>query len=223
VKQSTAREDLLRGIWKENPVLVQLLGMCPTLAITNTLANGIAMGASTTFVLICSSIFVSTLRKVIPGPVRITAYVLIIATFVTIVDMVLQSAFPAIHKALGAFIALIVVNCMILGRQEAFSAKNTVFRSTLDAIGMGVGFTIALLMMSGIRELLGSGTLLGYHVMGENFEPWVIMVLPPGGFFTLGFLLLGIGAWQKRKAARPLRARPHPVLLRTDRKVAVNG
>ncbi|HSJ15435.1 MAG TPA: electron transport complex subunit E [Longimicrobiales bacterium] len=223
MKQSTAREDLLRGVWKENPVLVQLLGLCPALAVTNTLANGIAMGAATTFVLLGSSILVSLLRKVIPSQVRITAYILIIATFVTLVDMILAAIVPEIHKALGAFIALIVVNCMILGRQEAFASRRPVGRAVLDAIGMSAGFTLALVVMSGLRELLGNGSLLGYPVMGPNFEPWVIMILPPGGFFMLGFLLLGIAWFQKRSAPRPLRTRPNPVTARTDRKVAVHG
>jgi electron transport complex protein RnfE len=223
MKQSTAREDLLRGLWKENPVLVQLLGLCPTLAVTNTLANGIAMSAATFFVLLGSSVLVSSLKRVIPGPVRITAYILIIATFVTLVDMVLQALVPDIHKALGAFIALIVVNCIILGRQEAFASRRPVGRAALDAIGMGTGFTIALLLMSGVRELLGNGTLLGVNVMGPHFEPWVIMILPPGGFFTLGAILLTIGWWQKRKEPRPLRARPHVVTQRTDGKVAAHG
>ena len=223
MKQSTAGEDLLRGIWKENPVLVQLLGLCPTLAVTNTLANGIAMSAATFFVLLGSSVLVSSLKRVIPAQVRITAYILIIATFVTLVDMVLQAVVPDIHRALGAFIALIVVNCIILGRQEAFASRRPVGRAALDAIGMGTGFTIALLLMSGIRELLGNGSLLGVNVLGPHFEPWVIMILPPGGFFTLGFLLLGISAWQKRRAARPLRSRPHPVTLRTDREAVLHG
>src|SRR3990172_6589737 len=149
MRQTSAREDLLRGIWKENPVLVQLLGLCPMLAVTNSVANGIAMGIATFFVLLGSSVLVSSLRKLIPAEVRITAYILIIATFVTIVDMLLQAIVPVIHKQLGAFIALIVVNCMILGRQEAFAARNTVPRAALDAIGMGGGFMIALLLMSG--------------------------------------------------------------------------
>jgi electron transport complex protein RnfE len=221
MKQASATEDLVRGIWKENPVLVQTLGLCPTLAVTNSVANGLAMSIATFFVLLGSSVLVSSLRKLIPGEVRITAYILIIATFVTLVDMLLQAAVPDIHKQLGAFIALIVVNCIILGRQEAFASRNTVGRAALDAIGMGGGFTIALVVMSGIREVLGNGTFLGYHVMGPNFEPWVIMILPPGGFFTLGFLLLGIAAWTQRKAPRPLRSRPHGVTAQTTQKAVV--
>jgi Na+-translocating ferredoxin:NAD+ oxidoreductase subunit E len=203
-----ASEDVLRGIWKENPVLVQLLGMCPVLAVTNTVANSVTMGVATLFVLVCSSVLVSSLRKLIPGEVRITSFVLIIATFVTVADMALEAIVPSIHKSLGAFIALIVVNCIILGRQEAFAAKNTVGRSFFDALGMGIGFTLTLLAMGAVREALGSGTLLGYPVFGPRFEPWVIMVLPPGGFLTLGVLLLGI-AWHRERRAR----RPAPVAL----------
>lgn len=198
-----ASEDLLRGIWKENPVLVQLLGMCPILAVTNTVANSITMGIATLFVLVCSSVLVSSLRRLIPGEVRITSFVLIIATFVTVADMALEAVVPSIHKSLGAFIALIVVNCIILGRQEAFAAKHTVGRAFLDAVGMGVGFTLTLLAMGAVREALGSGTLLGYSVFGPRFEPWVIMVLPPGGFLTLGVLLLGIAWHRERRARRP--------------------
>ena len=201
-------EDFLRGIWKENPVLVQLLGMCPTLAVTNSIANSVTMGIATTFVLVLSCVLASALRKTIPGEVRITSFVLIIATFVTVADMALEAVVPSIHKALGAFIALIVVNCIILGRQEAFAAKNTVGRAFFDALGMGAGFTLTLLAMGAVREALGSGTLLGYPVFGPRFEPWVIMVLPPGGFLTLGILLLGI-AWHRERRER----RPAPVAL----------
>jgi electron transport complex protein RnfE len=210
--RTTPQQDLLRGIWKENPVLVQLLGLCPALAVTNTVANSLAMGIATFFVLLGSSILVATFKNWIPKEVRISAYILIIATFVTIADLVLNAVVPDIHKALGAFIALIVVNCMILGRQEAFAAKNTVGRAILDAVGTGVGFFIALLMMGGVREVLGNGTFLGFDVMGPHFEPWVVMILPPGGFLTLGVFLLGFSWWKERKAetVRPRRW-PHGV------------
>jgi electron transport complex protein RnfE len=206
MRATTPQHDLLRGIWRENPVLVQLLGLCPALAVTNTLANGIAMALATFFVLLGSSVLVSSLRRLIPVEVRITAYILIIATFVTLVDLLLAAIIPDIHKALGAFIALIVVNCMILGRQEAFSARNTVARSALDAIGTGTGFMVAMLLMSGVRELLGSGTLLGVAVMGSGFEPWVVMILPPGGFFTLGILLLVL-SWRSQRGVRKTQPR----------------
>jgi electron transport complex protein RnfE len=194
-------DDLLRGLWRENPVLVQMLGLCPTLAVTNSVANSLAMGLATLFVLVCSSILVSSLSRFIPGEVRIASYVLIIATFVTIADMTLEAAVPTIHKALGAFIALIVVNCIILARQEAFAARHGVRRAALDALGVGIGFTLVLLMMGGLRELFGNGTLLGVRMFGADFEPWVIMVLPPGGFLTLGVILLAQSWWQVRRIA----------------------
>ncbi len=201
---SSAPDELLKGIWRENPIFVQMLGLCPTLAVTNSVANALAMGVATLFVLLCSSILVSSLRKLIPNEVRISSYILIIATFVTVADMALEALVPDIHKALGAFIALIVVNCIILGRQEAYAAKNSVGRSALDAIGMGLGFTITLLLMGSVRELLGSGTFLGASVFGPHFEPWVIMVLPPGGFLTLGVILLAM-AWWKQRRSPPVR------------------
>ena len=204
-----ASEDLLRGVWRENPVLVQMLGLCPTLAVTNTVANSLAMGLATFFVLLGSSVLVSALKRAIPKEVRISAYILIIATFVTLVDMVLAATVPDIHKALGAFIALIVVNCMILGRQEAFASRHTVGRSALDAVGAGTGFIVALLMMGGFREVLGNGTLLGRPLFGPGYEPWIVMILPAGGFLTLGVILLAFGWWRERKTP-PVRPRPWP-------------
>src|SRR3990172_93771 len=197
-------EDLVKGFWRENPVLVQLLGLCPTLAVTNSVANSAVMGIATFFVLVGSSLLVSVSRRFIPNEVRITSYILIIATFVSVAEMALQALVPGIYKALGAFVALIVVNCIILGRQEAFAGKNPVGRSVLDAIGMGIGFIIMMLIMGSVREVLGSGTFLGVSLFGPAYEPWVIMVLPPGGFFTLAFVLLAV-AWLKRRKA--LKAR----------------
>lgn len=194
-------DDVVRGLWRENPVLIQMLGLCPTLAVTNSVANSIAMGSATLFVLVMSSLLVSLLKRVIPAEVRIASYILVIATFVTLADMILEATVPTVHKALGAFIALIVVNCIILGRAEAFASRHTPRRAVLDAIGMGLGFTGVLLVMGAIRELLGSGTFLGVRVMSANFEPWVIMVLPPGGFLTLGMLLLGLAWWKDRRTA----------------------
>jgi len=199
MRKTTPSQDFVRGIWKENPVLIQMLGLCPALAVTNTVKNALAMSAATFFVLCCSSVLISLFKRFIPNEVRISSYILVIATFVTVADMMLQAYAPVQHKDLGAFIALIVVNCMILGRQEAFSSKNNVFRSLLDAIGVGIGFTIALVMMGGFREILGVGTFFEIPLFGPNFEPWVIMVLPAGGFLTLGFILLGMGFFEERK------------------------
>ena len=212
MRETTPTQDLVRGIWKENPVLVQLLGLCPALAVTNTVANSLAMGLATFFVLVGSSLLVSTFKRAIPHEVRISAYILIIATFVTIADLVLAAVVPLIHKELGAFIALIVVNCMILGRQEAFASKHGIGRSLLDAAGTGTGFMIALLMMGTFREVLGNGSVLGVPLFGDRFEPWVIFILPPGGFLTLGFILLAFGWWKERRSETPrVRQWPHGV------------
>lgn len=196
----------LNGLWRQNPVFVMLLGMCPVLAVTNSVVNAFAMGAATLFVLVCSSMLVSLLKSFIPKQVRIATYIVIIATFVTIADYAIQAVSLELYRALGAFISLIVVNCMILGRAEAFASKNTVGKSFVDALGMGLGFSIALLCMGSVREILGNGTLLGFAVFGPNFQPWTIMVLPPGGFFVLGTWLLlfawvRLGAEKRREAA----------------------
>ncbi|MBK6949624.1 MAG: electron transport complex subunit E [Haliscomenobacter sp.] len=190
----------LKGLWEENPIFVIVLGMCPTMAVTNTAINSLAMGMSTLVVLLGSSTLVSLFRKVIPDQVRITTYIVIIATFVTVIDFLLAALVPDVHKELGAFIPLIVVNCLILGRAEAFAARNPVGLSFLDALGMGLGFTLALLSIGIIREVLGSGSLFTISLFGKGFEPWVIMVLPPGGFLTLGFLMLGVNGLKKKKA-----------------------
>ena len=191
---ATVFADVWRGIGRENPVLVQFLGMCPTMAVTNVLANGLAMGIATTFVLVGSGLFVSLFRKYIANEVRITSYILIIATFVTLADLLLAASFPEISKALGPFIPLIVANCLLLGRAEAFAAKVGPVRAVADGMGMGIGFTLSLAAMSAIRELLGRGSLFGFDILGPRWEPWVFMVLPAGGFFTLGLLLI-TAAW----------------------------
>ena len=221
MRETTSQQDFIRGIWKENPVLIQLLGLCPALAVTNTVVNALAMAGATTFVLLGSSLFVSTLKKLIPHEVRISTYILIIATFVTIVDMVLEALVPTVHAELGAFIALIVVNCMILGRQEAFASKRPVGRALLDAVGTSVGFTIALVMMGAFREVLGYGSFFGVPLFGEGYEPWVVMISPPGGFFALGFILLFLGWWEERKAVRrELRHWPHSVKVPVKKEAA---
>ena len=192
-------EEFIKGIWRENPVFVQVLGMCPMLAVTNSAINGVAMGGATTFVLIGSSLLVSLLRNYIPKQVRISTYIIIIATFVTVADFSLKAIAPAIHKELGAFISLIVVNCLILGRQEAFASRNPIGKALADATGMAMGFTLALVMLGGIREILGSGSLFGVDLFGPNFEPWVIMILPPGGFLMLGLILLAMSVVREQR------------------------
>ncbi len=185
----TLGKELIKGVWEQNPIFKQVLGMCPVLAVTVSAENGIAMALATTFVLVFSSLIVSLVKNLIPTQVRIASYILIIATFVTIVDLVMKAMFPPLSAALGPFIPLIIVNCLILGRQEAFSSKNSVFRSVLDALGMGTGFLIALTILGSIRELLGAGTILGIQIMPEMYEPWVLMILPAGAFLTLGLLM----------------------------------
>ena len=193
--------DFWSGLGQNNPVFVQMLGLCPALAVSNSVTNGLAMGVATLFVLVCSSFLISAVRNYIANEVRLTSYILIIATFVTVADMVLAAGFPEVSKALGPFIPLIVVNCIILGRAEAFAGKVGPLRAVADAIGMGLGFMLALLIVSAFRELLGSGSLLGFNVLGPRFEPWVFMVMPPGGFLTLGLIFLFMG-WRMDRDAR---------------------
>lgn len=192
-------DELMEGIWRQNPVFVMVLGMCPALAVTVSGINGLSMGIATTFVLVCSCGLVSLLRKLIPKEVRIATYIVIIATFVTVVDYVIQAVSLALYDALGAFIQLIVVNCVILGRAEAHASKNTPVVAMTNAFGMGIGFTIGLLALGSVREILGAGTLFGVSLFGANFQPWVVMVLPPGGFFVLGAWLLLFSALARRK------------------------
>jgi Na+-translocating ferredoxin:NAD+ oxidoreductase subunit E len=197
----SAAAEFARGLWAENPVLSSLLGLCPVLAVTNSAINGMAMGLATTFVLLSSSIMISLLRKVIPHQVRIASYIVIIATFVTVADRFLAAFFPDISKALGPYVPLIVVNCIILGRQEAFSSKNTVARSLLDSSGMGVGFIFVLIVLGSFREILGSGSVFGISIMGDWFDPWMVMILPPGAFLGLGFLI-AITNWINDRRAK---------------------
>ncbi|MBI4996063.1 MAG: electron transport complex subunit E [Rhodocyclales bacterium] len=191
-------DDFMEGIWKQNPVFVMVLGMCPTLAVTVSAVNAISMGLATTFVLIASCGLVSLMRNITPKEVRIAVYIVIIATFVTAVDYFIQAISLALYDALGAFIQLIVVNCIILGRAEAHAAKNPPLPAMVNAAGMGAGFTIGLLALGVVREILGNGTLFGLSLFGAGFQPWVIMVLPPGGFFVLGTWLLFF-AWRARR------------------------
>lgn len=182
--------DLNRGILKENPVFKLLLGMCPVLGVTAFAENGLGMGIAATLVLICSNVVIASLRAYIPSRVRIPCFIVIIATFVTLIDMLLEAFFPPLHDQLGIFVPLIVVNCMILGRAEAFASKRPVLRSFFDGLGVGIGFTIALVLLSAVREILGQGTLFGVDVTGASFEPMLVMALPPGAFIALGVLLV---------------------------------
>ncbi len=182
-------QDLTKGLWKENAVFKLLLGMCPTLAVTTSAENALGMGLATTFVLICSNIVVSLLRKLIPSGVRIPAFIIIIATFVTVVQMAMEAWVYDLYKALGIFIPLIVVNCLILGRAEAFASKNNSLRSIFDGIGMGLGFTLGLFILGAVRELFGAGSILGFTIFGGSYQPMLLMILPPGAFITLGLLL----------------------------------
>lgn len=181
--------DFIRGLWKEHPVFRQLLGMCPALAVTTSAINGISMGLAVIFVLFFSSLVVSLIKKLVPHQVRIAVYTVIIATFVTIVDLFLKAQFPKISRALGPYVPLIIVNCIILGRCEAFSSKNNVRSSLRDALGMGIGFSWGLFILGSIREILGAGSILGIKILPANYDPLIIMILPAGAFLVLGLLV----------------------------------
>jgi len=178
-----------RGLWQENAVFKLLLGLCPVLAVTTNAENGIGMGLATTFVLLCSNAVVALMRNIIPSGVRIPAFIIIIATFVTVVQLAMEAWTYELYQALGIFIPLIVCNCLILGRAEAFASKNPVFSSLVDALGMGSGFTLALFVLGAIREIFGSGELLGITLFGAGFQPMLLMILPPGAFISMGLLL----------------------------------
>lgn len=194
-----------QGIWRDNPVFVMLLGLCPVLAVTNTAMNALAMGIATTFVLLSSGVLVALLRNLIPKQVRIASYIIIIATFVTIADYAIMAISLDLYNALGAFIQLIVANCIILGRAEAYASKNPVQNAFVNGLGMGVGFTFALLCLGVVREILGSGTLFGLSLFGAEFQPWAIFVLPPGGFFVLAFWLFLFSVIRKRRTQTQLQ------------------
>lgn len=204
----TTDNPFLNGLWKESPVFVQFLGMCPTLAVTNSVRNALAMGLATTFVLVCSNGLISAVRKQVPNQVRIATFIAIAATMVTITDYVVKAISIDIYKALGPFLALIVVNCVILARAEAFAAKNGVFRSLADGLGNGLGFTIGLVLLGTVREVLGAGSFLGVPLFGPNFEPWVLFLLPAGGFITLAFWLLVLAWYRDWKDQKGRQAEP---------------
>lgn len=189
-------ERLKNGIFKENTIFVQVIAMCPTLAVTTSATNAIGMGLATTAVLVGANIVISALRKLIPDKIRIPAFIVIIASFVTLLEFLMKGFAPSLYKSLGLFIPLIVVNCVILGRAEAYASKNTVFASLWDGLGMGLGFTLALVLLGTVREILGAGTLFGFRVMPTSYKPALIMILAPGAFFALGIIMAIINAVQ---------------------------
>jgi Na+-translocating ferredoxin:NAD+ oxidoreductase subunit E len=192
-------KELIKGLVHENPTFVLMLGLCPTLAVSISLINGLGMGVAATFVIVFSNILIAVLKDVIPDKVRIPCYIVVIATFVTITELVMKAYFPPLNRALGIYVPLIVVNCIVLGRAEAFASKNKILNSLMDGIGMGIGFTLALLLISGIRELLGSGKLFGYNVF-DKFEPMLIIAMPSGALLVIG-LLLGLFNFLKERKA----------------------
>jgi electron transport complex protein RnfE len=187
-------QELIKGIYRDNPVFRLMLGLCPVLAVSSSVNNALGMGAAASFVLISSNLVVSVIRKGVPQKIRIPIYIIIIATFVTIVDLVMAGFAPELHKSLGLFIPLIVVNCIILGRAEAFASKNNILYSVIDGLGMGIGFTLAMVIIATFREILGNGTWLGFPLLGSSFKPVLLMILPPGAFITIG-LLIGLLNW----------------------------
>ncbi len=200
-KGERPKDILMRGLLHENPAMRMMLGLCPMLAVSTSVTNGLGMGLATTFVLICSEVVVSLLRKVIPSSVRIPAFITIVASFVTLVMMLTKAYVPALDKALGIYLPLIVVNCIVLGRAEQYASKNGPGHAALDGLAMGLGFTVALILMSAVRELLGAGTLLGFQILPPFVEPMLIMVMPAGGFAVLG-LLIATSVWTERRLKR---------------------
>ncbi|MBR0469717.1 MAG: electron transport complex subunit E [Clostridia bacterium] len=196
--KKSLKSVFMNGIITENPTFMQLLGMCPTLAVTTSLQNGLGMGLSATAVLICSNLLISLLRKIIPDKVRIAAYIVIIAAFVTVIDMSLQAFLPDLATSLGVFIPLIVVNCIILARAEAFASKNPPLQSAVDGLGMGLGFTLALCIISSIREILGAGSIWGIQLYGGAVQPATILIMAPGGFIVLGLLVGAVNYFLKK-------------------------
>lgn len=190
-------KNFTKGFFKENPVFVLLLGMCPTLGVTTSAINGLGMGLATAFVLVMSNLVVSLIKNFIPNKVRIPAFIVVIASFVTIVQMVMQAYVPALYKQLGLFIPLIVVNCIILGRAEAFASKNSLISSIIDGLGMGLGFALALVILGSVREILGSGSIFDFKFVGENAKTILLFVMPPGAFIALGYLIALVNKLKK--------------------------
>lgn len=204
MKKVNLVKEFVKGLWAEHPNFVMLIGLCPTLAVTTTAMNGLAMGIATTFVILMSNILISLLRKVIPDEVRLPSYIIVVATFVTIVDLALNAYFPEIYSLLGIFIPLIVVNCIVLGRAEAFASRNGIIASAVDGLGMGVGFTWGLVVLAGIRELFAKGAIFGFQIFGDGFQPIQIFGQAPGAFIILGFIValvnfINLNAKRKRE------------------------
>jgi len=193
--------EFTKGIIKENPVLRMLLGMCPTLAVTTSVLNGIGMALATTFVLVSSNVLVSSIKNLIPAKIRIPTFIIVIASFTTIVDLVMAATAPPLHKALGIFIPLIVVNCIIFGRAEAFASRNSVLNSAVDGLGMGAGFLLTLMLVSGAREIIGNGTIMNIPVFGSSYSPALVAILPPGAFLVLGLLIGTMNFLQRERSA----------------------
>lgn len=198
----SARNEFLKGFWDENPIFRLMLGLCPTLAVTTSLVNGLGMGLATMSVLLGSNIVISLIRDFIPSKIRIPSFIVVIASFVTIIDLSMHAFAPTLHEALGIFVPLIVVNCIILGRAEAFASKNSAWFSIVDALGMGLGFTVNLAILGGIREIIGAGQLLGRPVFPEGYQPSLVMILPPGAFLTLGVLMAWMNLINRRLEVR---------------------
>lgn len=200
-----AGDVFIQGLWSNNAIFRLVLGMCPTLAVTTSAKNGLGMGLATTCVLLCSNVAVSAMRHMVPAKVRIPAFIVVIATFVTVVQLLMEAYAFELYQALGIFIPLIVVNCLILGRAEAFASRQPILASLADGAGMGLGFTLALVLLGAVREILGAGQLFGLPLFGSSFHPMLLMVLPPGAFLALGFLLAAINSWPHRKPPAPDR------------------
>lgn len=192
-------KEIKRGIFKDNAIFSLTLGLCPAFAVTTSITNGIGMGLATMAVLIVSNIIISLIKDIVPDKVRIPGYIIVIASIVTIVDMLMHAYFYEMYKSLGIFIPLIVVNCIILGRAEAFASKNNPFISAVDGLGVGIGFTLALALIGGVREILGNGSIFGFNIMGEWFQPALIFLLPPGAFIAIGFLVFFINLYKMKK------------------------
>ena len=187
---NTSYNNLTRGIIRENPIFVMLLGMCPTLGVSTSATNGLGMGLATMFVLILSNVFISAVKNLIPDIIRIPSFIVIIASFVTVIEMLMQAYIPVLYQALGIYIPLIVVNCIILGRAESFASKNNIWQSFLDGVGMGLGFTLALTILGSVREILGNGSIFGWSFIGENAHPMLLFIMPPGAFLALAGIIM---------------------------------